>query len=206
MSVYGQIAACQGGQSFANLARRFGIREEQAAEIVGRVLPALLEGFRRTAASPQGAMALLRSLSEPGIAHHYDDPSVLNDVATLSLGQRVAALLLPADTLKPDMIDSVSRAGGVSHDMLRRMLPYVTVLTMGAIRKRVLPELAQLAGEIKCQRAKGSPVDPCLALSEAAKGEPSVHKKGGMFGQLKSMFARRDPPKSGAAHPLVPGE
>jgi len=195
MSLYGSIAAAQQGRAFENLGRRFCADEGAVAEFVRIVLTPLLAGLRGWVASREGMAAFLRQLSRDDFIELYKCSAGMSDFAARELGLGVLANLTSVHDFDPDVLSRAADASGVRTADVERMLPFIAVLLMAALRFRVEKPVRQVLSELEKNPSLGNAVkDPFAALADVVDNPGQKRDRRQPKGMLRAIFTMRVTP------------
>ena len=148
MSVINIIAAGQQGLAFQNLARRFHTTEHQVAIAVSGLVPEIVASMVASLGNVAAAAAFLRHLSDDYNYSKYDDPSLQTDFGVRDLGISILTEITRFRDIPGHSLVRIGNDSGITTSDLERMLPFVTVLTLSAIRIRYEPPFRQLLGDV----------------------------------------------------------
>jgi hypothetical protein len=95
----------QGGQGIQNLARQFGISEEEASGAVHALLPALSAGLQNKTQDAGGIADLFGAVLNGRHQQAFENPDALSDADTVNDGQDMVARMFGA----PDAPDRVAQ-------------------------------------------------------------------------------------------------
>jgi len=135
MNLLETIMAAQGGGALGGLAQGFGLQNDQAASALKALLPALSSGLKKNTSSPSGMAGLLGAL-ESGSHHEYlDKPSRLGTPEAIADGNGILGHLLGSKDVSRRVASQAADQTGLSGDLLKKMLPVVASMAMGALAK-----------------------------------------------------------------------
>jgi hypothetical protein len=130
------VLNAQNGDAVAELGRTFGLDQGQTTAAVGQLLPALAAGLTRNTAQPGGLDGLLAALAGGTHARYLDDPSTMTDAATIQDGNGILGHILGSKDVSRQVAAQASARTGIGADVLKKMLPMVAALAMGALSKQ----------------------------------------------------------------------
>jgi hypothetical protein len=136
MDLLETLTKAQGGNAMRELASQFGLREDQAASAVQTLVPALAGGLQRNIG--QGGLdSLLGALTKGQHQRYLDDPSALRAETTRADGNGILGHILGSKDVSRQVAAQASANTGISESILKKMLPIVAAMAMGAMSKRV---------------------------------------------------------------------
>lgn len=124
------------GGALRQLAGNFGLNEEQAASAVTNLLPALGQGLARNASTSGGIEALMGALSSGGHQRYLEDPSTLGHEDTTRDGNSILGHILGSKEVSRQVAQQAASQTGIGADVLKKMLPVVAAMTMGALSRQ----------------------------------------------------------------------
>ncbi len=135
------------GGAVKKLAQNHGLDESQVSSAITNLLPALGQGLARNAASPDGLSGLLGALSSGGHERYIDNPESLGHEDTVQDGNGILGHILGRKDVSRQVARNASAQTGIGEDVLKKMLPVVAAMAMGALSKqRSAPGVAAAGG------------------------------------------------------------
>jgi hypothetical protein len=135
MSLVNDILQAQGGGAVKQLAGQLGLSEEQAASAIRTLVPGLAGKVRENAQG--GGLAALAGLVTGGVHQKYlDNPAELSQGQAVAEGNDVLGQILGSKDASRQVARQASQQTGIGEDVLKRMLPLVASMVMGAISRR----------------------------------------------------------------------
>lgn len=117
------------------LSREFGLSEEQTLQAVSALLPAFSEGLKRQTASPKGTADLLAALADGRHAGYIEDPATAVTKSGIRDGKGILGHLFGNKDVSRAVASRASAASGLSDSLLKKMLPVLASMVMGALFK-----------------------------------------------------------------------
>ena len=145
MALFRLIAAAQNGQAFANLGRRFFLREAQAGDVVRDLVELLSEDFQNRISDRDGLAAVLHCLASYDYAHHCEAPGMLTMVVARGPGQHFLQVLGRRTGYSREVLKATADGKGTTAEVVADMLPYVAVLFAGALKLETTGMLQRIA-------------------------------------------------------------
>jgi hypothetical protein len=136
MNILDSIMNAGDGAAVRQLGSQFGLDDAQAASALSALVPALSAGLSRNAQSPDGLGGLLGALAGGGHQRYIDDPSVLADAGTTADGNGILAHVFGSKEVSRQVASQAGAQAGLSPELMKRMLPLVATLVMGAMSRR----------------------------------------------------------------------
>ena len=153
MNLLETIMQAQGGGALRGLAENFGLDERAAQSAVRQLLPALSSGLKRNASSPTGLEGLLGALERDNHDQYLEEPERLGRQETVSDGNAILGHLLGSKDVSRRVAGRASDNTGLPVDLLKRMLPIVATMAMGALSKNTAQRGIQRRAAVQRQGA-----------------------------------------------------
>ncbi len=136
MDLLNMILNQGGGQAVSQLAKNFGMQESQVAAALSNLLPALGQGLARNASAQDGLDSLLGALAGGRHQRYLEDPSILNQEDSIGDGNGILGHILGSKDVSRQVAQHASERTGIGVDILKKMLPMVATLAMGALSRQ----------------------------------------------------------------------
>jgi hypothetical protein len=124
------------GRAVRELAGNFGLDETQATSALSGLLPVLAKGLARNASTPGGLDSLLGALGGGNHARYLEDPSILAREESINDGNGILGHILGSKEVSRKLADRTAESTGIGADILKKMLPMVASLAMGALSQQ----------------------------------------------------------------------
>lgn len=147
MNILDSIVGARDGAAVQQLAAQFGLRPEQASAAIGALMPALAAGLKRNITTDEAGLE-----SALASGHHetyIDQPEVLGAPATTADGNAILGHIFGSKDVSRKVAAGAAERTGIDPAVLKRMLPLLASLAMGALakqRKRANGGAAQSGG------------------------------------------------------------
>ncbi|MGD1935817.1 MAG: DUF937 domain-containing protein [Candidatus Phaeomarinobacter sp.] len=136
MSLMNILMEAQQGQSADVLARQFGLDKGQANEALGALVPALTAGVKRNTAQEGGLASLLGALASGSHDQYLDSPGTLSTPQAVEEGNGILGHVLGSKDVSRQLAANTASKTGISDDVIKKMLPVVASMVMGALSKQ----------------------------------------------------------------------
>ncbi len=136
MDLLDMVLQAGGGNTVRQLAQNFGLDENQTSSAVSSLLPALGQGLARNATTPGGIESLLGALTSGGHERYIDNPEYLGSEETIQDGNSILGHVLGSKDVSRQVANNAAAETGIGADVLKKMLPVVATLAMGALSKQ----------------------------------------------------------------------
>ena len=118
------------------LSQQFGIDPSQAASALQALVPALAAGVQNNVQQDGGLDSLMAALSGGQHQRYLNDPAMLADMTTAQDGNGILGHLFGSKDVSRQVAGQTAAQTGISPDLIKKMLPIVATLVMGALAKR----------------------------------------------------------------------
>jgi hypothetical protein len=146
MSILNAILGAQDGQAVGALSQQFGLSQDQTVSALGALLPALAGGLQRNVSNQGGLEQLMSALTTGQHGRYLDDAGRLGSVDTVNDGNAILGHILGSRDVSRAVATNASSATGIGPDVLKKMLPVVATLAMGALAKQAASQPGQFGG------------------------------------------------------------
>src|SRR5262245_47576270 len=143
MNIMNAILGAQDGQAVGALSQQFGLSQDQTVSALGALLPALAGGLQRNVSSQGGLDQLMSALSTGQHGRYLDDVGSMGSTQSVSDGNAILGHILGSQDVSRAVATNASSATGLGSDVLKRMLPVVATLAMGALAKQTRTQQLQ---------------------------------------------------------------
>jgi hypothetical protein len=166
MNLLEVLMQSNGGQNVNALAEQFGLSGEQTQGVLGQLLPALAQGMQNNLSQPGGLESLLGALGSGHHTQYIDDPSTLGMPDTIQDGNGILGHVLGSKDVSRALAQHISGNTGISDSIIKRMLPIVASLAMGALAKNSRGgEVSAGLGSMLDFNRDGSALDDVIGLA-----------------------------------------
>jgi hypothetical protein len=136
MDLVNMILNAGGGDAIRKLARSNGLDEKQVSSAITSLVPALGQGLAREASSQNGLESLLGALSSGRHAQYVDRPETLESEETIRDGNGILGHIFGSKDVSRQVARAAAARTGIGEDVLKKMLPVVAAMAMGALSKQ----------------------------------------------------------------------
>ncbi len=185
MNLLEALASAQGGQGLNNLASQFGLNPQQAQQAVGALIPQIVAGMKGNAGGLDGLIGMLGGGAH---AQAASNPSAAFGSQGVSLGNEVLGQIFGSKEVSRSVASNVSQQTGIGADVLKKMLPVVTTMIMGALASKGLGGLAGGANNAAPAGAGGGLGGLLGGLLGGGQGGAAPQQQSGAAGMLSSIL------------------
>ena len=154
MNILETIMNAGGGGAVSQIAKSLGVGESQAQSAVGQLLPALARGLSRNASTQEGLGGLLNALSQGNHQRYLDEPNILGNAESVQEGNGILGHIFGSKDVSRQVASRAAEKTGVGTDLIKKMLPMVATMAMGALSKQASSS-AMLGAQAAPQQATG---------------------------------------------------
>ncbi|MFC5584359.1 DUF937 domain-containing protein [Nitratireductor kimnyeongensis] len=124
------------GNGVDQIARQFGISQEQAQEAMEALLPAFSQGLKRNVSDPHGAGNFLGALASGQHAKYFEDAANAFSQQGVAEGNGILGHLFGSKDVSRAVASHAAQSTGLGQDMLKQMLPVIASMLMGGLFKQ----------------------------------------------------------------------
>ncbi len=136
MDLLQTVLQAQGGQMVGQLARQFGLNQSQAGSALEQLIPVLGGAVKRNMGQTGGLEALLGALQNGNHSRYLEDATELGNPDTVMDGNAILGHLLGGKDASRQVATHVASNTGLDSGVLKKMLPIVATMIMGAMSKQ----------------------------------------------------------------------
>lgn len=118
------------------LAKQFSLSEGDTSSVLGQLIPVLAKGMQYNTQNSSGLESLAAALSKGNHSQYFDNPGSASGDATVQDGNAILGHLLGNKDVSRGLAGRAGQNTGVSSDLIKKMLPVVATIVMGALSKR----------------------------------------------------------------------
>ncbi|MEO9873647.1 MAG: DUF937 domain-containing protein [Anderseniella sp.] len=137
MNIVEMIARSHNGQGLDVLGQQFGLSREQTLAAVAELAPMVTSGVRRNSREPDGMVSLLEALSGGGHERYLDDDKAVQYDTVKNDGNAILGHLFGRKEVSREVAMQAAGTTGIGSAILKKMLPVIASMVMGAIFKRM---------------------------------------------------------------------
>lgn len=181
MNLYETMRQAQGGEAFANLARQFGLTEEQVRQAVEAFTPAFATALQRNAADPMGFFQFMQTLAAGQHAQFFRSAEQAAAPSGRKEGEAILERLFGSPELSRAIADQISAATGLAGAVIKQMLPVFSAIMMGGLEQQVRAGRNPMLEEMMRRMAAMSGAGPAAASETAQDFDPKRRAQGSPF-------------------------
>ncbi|MGC1577292.1 MAG: DUF937 domain-containing protein [Beijerinckiaceae bacterium] len=174
------MQSAQGGQAISNIAKQFGLTQEQTESAINALLPAFSVGLQNQAQNMGSLSQIIGAMMGGQHTTTFDDPNSHLNQQTASAGNDVLGQLFGPGQATSAIAQQVSKATGINPGVLMAMMPIVASMLMSGMFKSASNQgLGGLLGQLASGAFGG-------AAGTAPAGQTPGQPAGGMLGGILS--------------------
>lgn len=182
MNLFEMMQTAQNGQAMQNLARQYGLSQQQTQAALDALLPAFSMGLQRQTQNPYAFGNLAQMMTATPFGQMYDtDGDGIPDSAT-PMGKDVLSQLFGSKEVSNAITAQAAATSGVGQAILKQMLPVIAAMVMGGLSKSAGNQgLGGILGQFAEMMSGQAPGQPKPGM-QASPGNPLEAILGGLFG------------------------
>lgn len=137
MNILDLLLSNENKGTLEQLSKDFNLTEDQTRSAVSQLVPALTTGLKRNTAGPKGLDELLEAIEKGNHDRYVNEPSTLGRPETRDDGNDILGHIFGNKEVSREVSKTASQASGISSTLLKKMLPVLATIAMGAISKKI---------------------------------------------------------------------
>jgi hypothetical protein len=130
------ILTANNGAVVSQISKQLGIPDAVAQQAVQSLVPALSRGLERNAEKPGGLDALMGALQSGGHSKYIDQPQTIGQDASIADGNAILGHIFGNKDVSRNVAGNASQKTGIAADTLKKTLPMLATVAMGALAKQ----------------------------------------------------------------------
>ncbi len=124
--------------AISEFANNFGVNDSQAKDAISSLANSLSRGLGENTQDERGMGGLFDALNKGNHFRYLDDPSLLGRKETTNEGNDILGHIFGNKDVSRHVAKRASKETGLSSSLLKKMLPVVASMVMGALGKKML--------------------------------------------------------------------
>ena len=124
--------------AISEFANNFDVNDSQAKDAISSLANSLSRGLGQNAQDDRGMGSLFDALNKGKHSRYLDDPSLLGRKETTHEGNDILGHIFGNKDVSRHVTKRASKETGLSGTLLKKMLPVVASMVMGALGKKML--------------------------------------------------------------------
>lgn len=183
-NLFEMMLAAQNGQAMQNLARAYGLSQQQTQNAIEALLPAFSMGLQRQTQDPYAFGSLAQMMTAAPFGRMYDaDGDGIPDNAR-AMGNDVLGQLFGSKEVSNAVAAQAAATTGVGQAILKQMLPVIAAMVMGGLFKSTSNQgLGGIFGQFaEMMKGQAPGMQPAPAPRQPLPANPLEAIFGQMFG------------------------
>lgn len=134
MNIRDSIVGASNGGAVQQIAKQFGLPPEQASAAIGALMPAVASGLKRNADTDESK--LTDALAGGRHEQYLDQPETLTSAETTTDGNAILGHIFGNKEVSREVAAGAAQKTGIDPAILKKMLPIVAAMAMGALAKQ----------------------------------------------------------------------
>ncbi len=136
LPLFDMLANAQNGNALDQMARQFGLSQQQTQEALAALMPAFSQGLKRNVANPYDLGNFLSALASGQHARYFEDAAKAFSPQGMQEGNGILAHLFGSKELSRAVAAQAAQATGIAQQTLQQMLPALAAMIMGGLFKQ----------------------------------------------------------------------
>ena len=138
MNVTDFLTSSENTSAIAQVARQFGISEEQAKQAIGSLTPSVTRGLQRRVEEDIDVGDIMDALGKGDHSRYLDEPATLEEEATAKDGNAILGNIFGSKEVSRNVATHAAEETGLGSALMKKMLPIVASMVMASLGKKLL--------------------------------------------------------------------
>ena len=184
MNLFEMMQAAQNGQAMQNIARQYGLSQQQTQSAIEALLPAFSMGLQRQTQDPYSFGGLAQMMTASPYARMFEASAGVIPNQAVPMGNDVLGQLFGSKEISNAVAAQAAATSGVGQAILKQMLPVIASMVMGGLFKSASSQgMGGIFGQIgEMMRGGMAGQQPAPAPTQQSPGNPLEAIFGQIFG------------------------
>lgn len=124
------------GSAIGQVAKQFNLSPGQTESVMGQLVPVLARAMQKNTSDQDGLASLTRALQKGNHERYFDNPDAVSQTSAIDDGNNILGHLLGSKDVSRGLAGHAAKQTGISSGLIKKMLPMVAALAMGALSKK----------------------------------------------------------------------
>lgn len=135
MNILDLLNHAGGQRSLGAIASQLGLDDSKASELVTALAPAFSQGLQKQTTSMDGLSNFKNALASGNHQKYLDNPDLMSATSTRADGNNILGHLFGSKDVSRKVASQASEATGIDTGLIKKALPLLAGLAMGAVSK-----------------------------------------------------------------------
>lgn len=184
MNLFEMMQQAQNGQAMQNIARQYGLSQQQTQSAIEALLPAFSMGLQRQTQNPQAFGNLAQMMTATPFGQMFETGGSAIPTHAQTMGNDVLSQLFGSKEISNAVAAQAAATSGVGQAILKQMLPVIASMVMGGLFKSANNQgLGGILGQFtEMMRGQMPGQQPTSPHPQQAPANPLDSILGGLFG------------------------
>jgi hypothetical protein len=146
LPLFDMMMNAQNGNAVGEMAKQYGLAQEQMVQAMSALMPAFSTGLKRTAANPYDFSNLMTTAASGNYTQYFDDLSKAFTPQGLADGNSALGKIFGSKEVSRAVAAQAAQMSGIGQDVYKQMMPVIANAMVGGVFKQ-MAEQFQAAGE-----------------------------------------------------------
>ncbi|HEC05122.1 MAG TPA: DUF937 domain-containing protein [Thiothrix sp.] len=138
MNIMDMLTSGDNAAMIGQIARQFGLPEDQAKEAIGSLVPSLTRGLQHRTQEDIGVDDLIEALNVGKHSRYFDEPERLGREDTVKDGNDILGHIFGSKEVSRNVARHAGKQTGLGSSLMKKMLPVVASMVMASLGKKML--------------------------------------------------------------------
>lgn len=122
--------------AIGQVAKQFDLPPGQTESVMGQLVPVLARALQKNTSGQGGLDSLTKALQRGNHGQYFDSPNTVTQATSIDDGNSILGHLLGNKDVSRGLAGHAAEQTGISSGLIKKMLPMVAALAMGALSKK----------------------------------------------------------------------
>lgn len=141
--LFEMMMQAQNGNALEQMAKQFGMAQEQMAKATAALMPAFSAGLKRNTANPYDLGALMSAMTSGDYSKYFEDITAAFTPQGIADGNGILGQLFGTKEISRTIAAQAAQMTGIGQDIYKQLLPVMATSIMGGLFKQTTGQLGQ---------------------------------------------------------------
>lgn len=141
--LFEMMMQAQNGHAIEQMAKQFGLAQEQMAKATAALMPAFSAGLKRNTTNPYDLGALMSAMTSGDYGKYFEDINAAFTPQGIADGNGILGQLFGTKEISRTIAAQAAQMTGIGQEIYKQMLPVMATSIMGGLFKQTTGQIGQ---------------------------------------------------------------